>query len=399
MSVKLTQAEFIARSQSIEASKPLNKRGILDYSRVIYVNDNTPVDLGCSNHFFDNQQQTFWFKVIPTDMFQRYYGCPICENRRMHYNNYSFNFYCKDKNIPWQLIDRYTKTSVKILCQCLINPLHQHNKKPNSIIQGFNCSQCSEQFPLTNAIIDQKLKEQGRDHLIYRIGNVVNNNTPIDWGCFKNCKKWTAAPKDILNSRTNCPSCAGNIPYTLESFIKKTQSIGNNKNNYNYSYITEDHIKNAHSKVPIWCNICEIYHKFEQSIHSHINRISGCPFLINNNEKLVYDFLVKLNITNFQTQYNVKLLNKKRMAKADFYFEINGKKVIVEYNGRQHYQPIKYFGGDEVFINQIKRDQELEQYCNDNNILLISIDGRKLYKKSLIKYLSRLNKWFQALSK
>ena len=47
--------------------------------------------------------------------------------------------------------------------------------------------------------------------------------------------------------------------------------------------------------------------------------------------------------------------------------------IFVEYNGRQHYMAIDYFGGEERFKVQQERDYNLRTYCNINNIKLIEI--------------------------
>ena len=47
--------------------------------------------------------------------------------------------------------------------------------------------------------------------------------------------------------------------------------------------------------------------------------------------------------------------------------------IFIEYNGGQHYFPIKWFGGESAFIKQQKRDNDLRDYCTMNNIRLIEI--------------------------
>lgn len=38
--------------------------------------------------------------------------------------------------------------------------------------------------------------------------------------------------------------------------------------------------------------------------------------------------------------------NKIKECLKDFYLEINNNKYIIEYNGEQHYRPVKHFGGE-----------------------------------------------------
>ena len=55
-----------------------------------------------------------------------------------------------------------------------------------------------------------------------------------------------------------------------------------------------------------------------------------------------------------------------RNLKCDFY--LSKSNVVIEYNGRQHYESIEFFGGDDAFKENQKRDGIKKQYCIDNNI-------------------------------
>lgn len=55
------------------------------------------------------------------------------------------------------------------------------------------------------------------------------------------------------------------------------------------------------------------------------------------------------------------------------YEKLQNKKFAIEYNGRQHFEPITFFGGEEEFKTQQERDKRKEKYCEDNNIDLLVI--------------------------
>lgn len=46
---------------------------------------------------------------------------------------------------------------------------------------------------------------------------------------------------------------------------------------------------------------------------------------------------------------------------------------IIEYDGPQHFKPVKYFGGEENFARQLENDKIKNSYCETNNINLIRI--------------------------
>jgi len=47
--------------------------------------------------------------------------------------------------------------------------------------------------------------------------------------------------------------------------------------------------------------------------------------------------------------------------------------MLIEYDGIQHFKPIKYFGGEEKFKFQQKTDFIKNEYCKNNNIKLLRI--------------------------
>lgn len=46
-------------------------------------------------------------------------------------------------------------------------------------------------------------------------------------------------------------------------------------------------------------------------------------------------------------------------------------KIAIEYQGRQHYEPVPFFGGEEAFLETQKRDRRKAQLCTNNGIALI----------------------------
>ena len=66
----------------------------------------------------------------------------------------------------------------------------------------------------------------------------------------------------------------------------------------------------------------------------------------------------------------------------DFYFKYNGDDYIIEYDGKQHFVPIKFFGGEEKFKKQKLHDEMKNDFCKKNNINILSIP---YYQESMIK--------------
>ena len=42
--------------------------------------------------------------------------------------------------------------------------------------------------------------------------------------------------------------------------------------------------------------------------------------------------------------------------------------LVIEYNGKQHYEPVELFGGIDGFVETVKRDKIKKKFCQDNGI-------------------------------
>ena len=87
-------------------------------------------------------------------------------------------------------------------------------------------------------------------------------------------------------------------------------------------------------------------------------------------ERFVADFLKEHGI-NFKQQRTFKDCRDINPLPFDFY--LPDYNLCIEYDGKQHYKPIGYFGGEEGFVSRIKHDQMKTEYCEKNNIGLLRL--------------------------
>lgn len=68
-------------------------------------------------------------------------------------------------------------------------------------------------------------------------------------------------------------------------------------------------------------------------------------------------------------------------------------KIGIEYQGRQHYEPIEHFGGDEHFRHQQENDRKKKLLCDDNGVTLIEWPyTEKITKENLRKFIDTATK-------
>lgn len=83
-------------------------------------------------------------------------------------------------------------------------------------------------------------------------------------------------------------------------------------------------------------------------------------------ETFIRKWLQKNNIT-FERQYKFPDCRDKQELFFDFKVNKNEKIVLLEYDGIQHFQSVKFFGGQEGFEKIKKRDKIKDDYCKNNN--------------------------------
>lgn len=95
-------------------------------------------------------------------------------------------------------------------------------------------------------------------------------------------------------------------------------------------------------------------------------------------------------------QYILKYLNENKYNyKKEYYFsDLKGEggylrfdfaifdsnnniKYLIEFQGAQHFEPNHFLGGEKEFNQRIEYDKKKEQYCLDNNLLLLKIGVQK----------------------
>ena len=92
----------------------------------------------------------------------------------------------------------------------------------------------------------------------------------------------------------------------------------------------------------------------------------GCPRCcgtMSKGERKIAEYLDK-NKFFYETQ------KKMGNTQQSFDFYLPDLKIVIEYNGEQHYFPIETFGGEKRFIQQQEYDKNKQIYCYNNNLIL-----------------------------
>ena len=343
----LTKEIFVSRAKHIHGDK-------YDYSKVNYVDLKTKVCIICPIHgeFWQEPRKHLsgcgcvkcGLGVYTTDSF-------ISKCKELYGNNYNFS----------NVLYVNSRTPIKFICNRCETVLY---KTTNAILSGNGlCKFCdgSGQVRNTKQFI-LRAKEIHGDGFDYSNVVYVNSHSAVEIICKKH-GTFKQSPNSHLRG-AGCPKCYGQYISTKE-YIEKAKKVHGDV--YDYSLI-EYHGSSSMLKI-----ICPTHGMFVQQAHNHLQG-QGCPSCKSSHgENKILLFLRSKNVL-FNKEYKIpndNLFCNRINIFVDFYLPKNNS--IIEFHGKQHYEPIKWFGGEKKFKEQQERDMALRQYCKEHEIKLIEI--------------------------
>jgi len=270
-------------------------------------------------------------------------------------------------------------TKVEIIC----NMHGSFFVRPDAHVRKVGCPKCNGGIRYnTESFIDKCIKLYG-DKYKYDKVNYINSNTKVTINCPKH-GHFNIRPANFLIGQ-ECSKCSGVYRKNTLDFINESTMMHNGFYNYdNCNY------KNNRTKVKI---NCPIHGVFEQTPKDHLNG-SGCNMCKSSKgEKEIIKLLEIIGI-KYETNKIFKSCKGINGGTLPFDFYINDINLLIEYDGRQHHEPVSAFGGIDSYTNQILNDEIRNNWCSDNNIRLIRISYKdKDYKRTLISLFSDIYKY------
>ena len=263
---------------------------------------------------------------------------------------------------------------------CIICPIHgEFWQSPANHLSGKGCKKCAQVMlwdkrgrNTTETIIKQ-FKEIHGDKYDYSKVEYKSMRDKVCIICHEKDKNgvehgefWQTPEKHIKRGQ-GCPKCGKKLLWdkrgriTIKEFIEKAKKIHGDK--YDYSKVE---YKDMHTKV---CIICKEHGEFWQTPNKHLNgqECPECNDRMNKQECLLWRKLQEKykNTEILHEYYNTDFFGKKSL---DIYFP--KEKIAIEYQGGQHFKPVKMFGGYNSFLKIAERDKEKYKECKNNGIKL-----------------------------
>ena len=247
--------------------------------------------------------------------------CPYCYNRKLCGNCDK----CNDKSFA---------SHPKSVCWSDKNKIKQ-----NEVLKGsdkkfyFNCDKCNHEL----FIRLKQISSQGR------------------WCCYCSHQK--------LCANKDCKMCWNS------SFA----SIERSKYLHDKSINPRMLFKSSNKMYKFDCHICN---KAFSCQLSDITRGVGCSFCVNKTEKKLYDRLIE-KYDNLKRQYKVEWC--KNVTYLPFDFVIEEKKIIIELDGKQHFEQIGKWQSPE----KTRENDKYKMKCaNENGFSVIRILQKDVYNNT-----------------
>lgn len=248
----------------------------------------------------------------------------------------------------------------------------------------------------TKELLHQNRKEcdqcAGKDITGLRFGKLValypteeRKNNAVVWMCQCDCgKTYKATLKNLKAGHVKSCGCLSRKEISAKNIIDLTGQV--------FGKLTVIEITDMRkNKSVVWKCRCSCGNQNFIYVDSHSLRRGNtlsCGCLKSKGELKLLQILNQLNISyEYQKTFSdCKIIDKK----LSFDFYLPDYKTILEYDGKQHFEPIQGFGGEARYKEQQKRDNFKNDWCAINNIKIIRIpytDYDKLDEKYILNLL------------
>lgn len=221
--------------------------------------------------------------------------------------------------------------------------------------KGSRCRKCSDKKrKLTYDYVKKYIESHGYK-LISKEYRNAKENLEVE------CPKGHIYDVNYSNFKSGkrCPYCNGKHKYTKEEMLSYFQSEG-------YEVLSSEY-EDTSSRLIVKCNHGHIY----DTTFLNFKNGKRCPECKNFKGELKVEEILKEYDIEFKKQYKFKNCKFKRHLPFDFY--IPKYNLLIEYDGKQHYEISEYFGGYEGFIDTKIRDTIKNIYCKEHRLELLRI--------------------------
>lgn len=188
--------------------------------------------------------------------------------------------------------------------------------------------------------------------------------------------EWLASPSDRFVRGTGCPFCAGRRISIANCIAVTHPSVAAEWHPTKNGGLTPKDVTRC-SQKKAWFQ-CRNHpsHEWQARIDARTRLDStGCPFCASSKgEAAIRECLEDYDIS-YVKEYAIEDCKHKRPLPFDFaVFDSDGTLYgLIEFQGRHHYESIKFYGGDEYLAERKYKDRIKKEYCEKNGIQFLEV--------------------------
>lgn len=262
-----------------------------------------------------------------------------------------------------------TKTLIKHnISECGYN----WETSPSNFLSGSRCPVCADK---NKGSYHKKTQEQVADEV-----SKLSNNEIIIQSTYQNYTsniKLKHNVKDCgyvfekslanFNKHPTCPRCDGRLRNRDTDMFKDeiNELVGDEYTVLGEYIDTKTHITMQH-------NTCKSIYGVSPSAFLCGNR---CPTCNKSRGEAAISKYLEENDVKYLSEYRIDDCRNERPLPFDFAIldNNNNPTMLIEFDGKQHFEPVEHFGGDKKLEYVQCNDNIKKQYCANNNIKLLEI--------------------------
>lgn len=267
----------------------------------------------------------------------------------------------------YTILGTYIKSSVPISIKHNVCG-NEFEVRPNSFVStGTRCPKCNRggnKFKLRNEQVANRIKKSLGDE--YQLVSEYKGQREKIMIKHLTCgHEYKQMPRSAYDGY-GCPNCSP----TKKKTTKEALKIISDETDGEYTLVSE--YINSQRKLRIKHEHCGRVFEVSYANFKHCGtRCTNCRE--SKGEQRIRRFLQYHGIS-FSTQKRFKNCRNKNELPFDFSIVYDDKsEILIEFDGKQHFKPTGFFGGEEALKLRKKCDAIKTQYCADNGIPLIRI--------------------------
>lgn len=290
--------------------------------------------------------------------------------------------------------DRYDLSKVLYVNRrtkiCVICPTHgEWFTLTEQLLRGQGCFNCGKNQAgvnkriSTSEFLERAVKVHDQKYL-YDLSEYKGIRSKISIYCKIHNIWFNQMAYAHVEQTQGCPECGFENQISkrrmpLEEFINRANII----HDFKYDYSKAVQFNNQNSLITI---NCPKHGEKDVLVGNHLSGAGCNECKASRGEVAISAYLKHLGL-QFSSQHIFIGLKDVRNLRCDFY--IKSLNLVIEFNGRQHYEPVNAFGGEESLKEVQRRDKIKVEYFKHNNIAFEIMTFNDDVKKKVDEFISK----------